>query len=382
MKTRIFFQPATQIHNAGDQLINLATLNAIRRHGEIVINDLRTPAWFIEGIGSTGDRRFSEFAPTRFYLNLVRLLLKQRFSGERLQNVLLLPPGHVSRKGLRPAWGAFMWFVKLLLLRILGCRVVWAGFSIGPFDRANGWVESFGTRCLSYYGLRDTESLALAKRFHFSGARYFPDLAWSFIPRQRCSPAPTEGPVVVSFRSNAYGVVHSSAYLAPIRDRLCQLLNSASLAGKRVVVAFQVQSDEEASRELCDHLRTQGIQAELSESRLSIDGAASLYAGACCVISNRLHVLLLAAQSGTLPIPLADMKDNVKITSILKDNSLSDITFTLEEDNLSCLDRLNDLIENRNEVLDRFSKASVKNSLLIDAGFRDAIILPHPSVYN
>ena len=144
------------------------------------------------------------------------------------------------------------------------------------------------------------------------------------------------------------------------------------------MVAFQVQSDEEASRELCDHLRTQGIQAELSENRLSIDEAASLYAGACCVISNRLHVLLLAAQSGTLPIPLADMKDNVKITSILKDNSLSDITFTLEEDNLSCLDRLNDLIENRNEVLDRFAKASVKNSLLIDAGFRDAIILPHP----
>jgi hypothetical protein len=369
MQTRIHFQPASQIDNAGDQLINLATLNAVRRYGEIVVNDLRTPDWFIQGIGAGKDRRFSEFASRRFYVSLATMLLKQKFSGPALKQYLVFPPGHSARSGWREARIAFVWYAKLLLLRWLGCTVVRAGFSIGPFDRLNGWVESFGSRCFSYYGVRDRQSLALAQRFGFSEPHYFPDLAWSYLPPQRVAPAPAGGPVVLSFRSNAYGVVHSPEYLRPIRERLSQLLLGPALAGRRVVVAFQVQSDSEASQEIFEDLRDQGVDVTLLSAKLSIDEAASLYAGACCVISNRLHVLLLAAQSGTLPIPLADMKDNVKITSILDDNGLSDLIVNLEVGMVAAVELVGSILSARAQWLERLDAARRDNAGRIEAGF-------------
>lgn len=372
MKKRIYFQPTSQILNAGDQLINLATLNAVRSYGEIFIDDLQTPKWFVESISDKSDRRFSELAKKRFHISLTGFLIKQLGSRDKIRHVLICSPGHSSRKGFQEAKKALSWYSKLLVMRMLGCTVIRAGFSIGPFDRLNGWVESFGTRCFSFYGLRDHESLAIAKNFHFSNAHYFPDLAWSFTPVQRQAPAPESGPVIVSFRSNAYGLIHSTAYLSPICERVGRMLASPALAGKRVLVVYQVQTDDEASRELFVHLREVGIDVELIDRKLSIDEASALYATACCAISNRLHVLLLTAQSGSLPIPLADMKDNAKITSILKDNNLSDLIVDLQETEQEGLTRIQRLIRERADFLQRLDDARLANTQLIHSGFASA----------
>ena len=358
-----------QIENAGDQLINLATLNSIRAYGEVVLDDLRTPGWFIDLIGAATDRRFSEFSRRRFYVSLASLLLKQKFSGERLRHVLVLAPGHLSRRGLREARMAFTWYSKLLVLRLLGCKVVRAGVSIGPFDRVNGWVESFGSRGFDYYGVRDQESLALADRVRLSNARYFPDLAWSYRPVHRHSPAPDGGPVVLSFRSNSYGVVHSPEYLRPIRERLRRLLETPVLARKRVIVAYQVASDRDAALEIVADLQQQGVAIELRGEQLSIDEACALYASACCVISNRLHVLLLAAQGGTLPIALASMRDNSKITSILDDNGLGDLVINVADSESSSRDRIETIVGGRSEILRRIEHVREQNTRRIKDAF-------------
>ena len=366
---RIHFQPASQVGNAGDQLINLATINAIRAHGEIVVNDLEAPAWFIHAIGAAGERRFSEFSPRRFHASLSLQLFRQKLAGERLQHYLVLAPGHTARRGFREARAAFGWYARLSLLRLLGCKVVRAGFSIGPFDRLNAWVESLGSRAFDFYGLRDRESLALARRFGFSNPRYFPDLAWSYVPAERRSPAPETGPVVASFRSNAYGVVHDPEYLRPIRERLRRLLAASALAGRRVVLAYQVSSDREPTLELFEYLRDHGIAAELREAQLSIEGAAALYAGAFCVISNRLHALLLAAQSGTLPIALARGKDNAKITSVLGDNGLADLVVGIEENEAVSLGRIDAILRARGDTLQRLSRAREENARCVEREF-------------
>ncbi len=371
MNARILYQPASQVENAGDQLINLATLNAIRTYGDIVIDDLHAPDWFLDAIGTRKDRRFSEFSKRHFYLGLAGLLVKQKLSGNRLRHYLVLSPGHSSRKGLADARVAFVWYAKLLLLRILGCKVVRAGFSIGPFDRVNAWVESFGSRGFNFYGVRDRKSLALARRFGFSNPRYFPDLAWSYLPFQPSSCASKNGPVVLSFRSNAYGLEHDSGYLRPIRKRLAQLLTSPALIGRDVVVAYQAQSDRDASQELFEDLRTTHVAVALREERLSIGEATRLYSGAYCVISNRLHVLLLAAQSGTLPIPLADMQDNIKITSILSDNGLADIIVNLRESERTSMARIDSILHKRADILQRLRRAREENAERIEHGFAE-----------
>lgn len=372
MKTRIYFQPTSQILNAGDELINLATMNAIRRYGEIYVDDLKTPKWFVDSISTESDRLFSSLAPGRFYVSLGLILMKNLWAREKFRHVLVCSPGHSSRKGFREARKALNWYWKLWVLRKMGCTVIRAGFSIGPFDGVNGWIESFATRCFSFYGLRDREALLIAEKYRFSGARYFPDLAWSFVPPQRSAVFQESGPIIISFRSNAYGLIHSASYLAPIRQRLAALLKDRSFAGKRVIVSYQVQTDDEASREIFDYLNEVGIRAELIDHKLSIAEAAELYSTASCAISNRLHVLLLGAQSGTLPIPLANMKDNLKITSILSDNGLSDLIVDLEEGEEKNLRRVQKIMHDRVNLLRRLDEARQENTNLIHKEFASA----------
>ena len=368
MTNRIHFQPASQVGNAGDQLINLASVAALRRFGEVFVNDLETPEWFIEAIRADGERRFSEIAPRHFHANLALHALRGKLAGEHQQQYLVLAPGHTSRSGWKAARAAFGWYARLLLLRVLGCRVVRAGFSIGPFDRINTWVECFGSLAFHFYGLRDRESQALARRFRFFRPRYFPDLAWSYVPPVRSAPAPSSGPVVVSFRSNAFGSVHDAAYLRPLGERLRQLLATPGLDGKAIVVAFQVESDREAAAELFEYLRSHGAPASLRDEQLSIGAAVALYSGACCVISNRLHVLLLAAQSGTLPVALARGNDNGKITSILADNGCADLVLNLVDSEAVSRARIAALLQARGEILQRLSRARRHNALRIEQG--------------
>lgn len=369
MKTRIHFQPGGQVENLGDQLTNLATINALRPFGEVIVNDLSSPAWFIDSICTGREQRYSEIARGRYFATLVISLIRQKFSRDKWRNYFVLPPGHSSRKGFRQARVVFFWYARLLLLRLLGCKVVRAGFSIGPFDRLNGWVESLGSRAFAFYGVRDRESFALASRFRCSNVHYFPDLAWSYVPSgSEVSRNQKDGPVVLSFRSNAYGVLHSTDYLRPIRQRLSKLLAMPALAGKRVIVAYQVQADCESSRELFDDLSAKGIAVELREKRLSMDEAANLYADAYCVISNRLHVLLLAAQSRALPVPLADAADNVKITSILRDNGLAEIVIDLQGGDVASMARLEAILAARDDILKKIAQARESNVRGIELG--------------
>ena len=237
------------------------------------------------------------------------------------------------------------------------------GFSIGPFDRINGVVESFGSRAFDFYGVRDQESLALARKYRFQRPRLFPDLAWSGSRSQVREGVDAQDVVVVSFRSNAFGQVHSKEYLLPLIDRLRGLLSTPHLAGKGVVVAFQVEADRSASGEIFEALRSSRFPVDLYRDRLTLDAAHALYRKACCVISNRLHVLLLAGQSGSLPIALAHMKDNLKITSMFEDNNLGDLVLNVED---ARPERIESILAGRAKTLKQFATAREGNCRRID----------------
>jgi polysaccharide pyruvyl transferase WcaK-like protein len=365
MKNRIYFLPAVQVENLGDQLINAAMVDAVRPHGEVVIDDLETPRWFVDAICKAGDRRASASIHRRFFLGLAVEVIRQRVRGEKIRNYVILPPGHTSRRGLRQARVAAGRYGRLLMLRLLGCRVIRAGFSIGPFDSVNGIVESLGSRAFHFYGVRDRQSVVLAQRYRLSGVRYFPDLAWSEQSEKNHRVISENGPIVVSFRSNVFGQVHSPEYLLPICRRLRLLLGSPIVAGRPVIVAYQVESDREASLDIVADLRAGGFSVECRPERIALDEARALYGNACCVLSNRLHVLLLAAQCGGLPVALVHLSENAKITSMLTDNGLDDLVIRLDGDADTNLRRFDAILLRRTVVMARIEKARRDNRRLI-----------------
>ncbi|GAA4785526.1 hypothetical protein GCM10023231_11790 [Olivibacter ginsenosidimutans] len=359
----IFFKPASQYENTGDVLINKALLVILRKYGTIVVEDRNRPDWFLDVISSSAER-LSQYSPNGVEKAIFSILIKNIFKRTKRKYILVFPPGHTSRKGKNGAIQSLKGSLKLLILRWLGCKIIRIGFSIGPFDKINAIAESLRSRCFNLYALRDYGSISLAKEWHFRNYKFAPDLAWSYEPINKSSGS--DDYIVLSFRSNSYGTKYDKGYLEPVLVRLKEILSVGSLHEKEIVVAYQVLFDRDSSLQIVDFLSQDGWNVRLIDEKLTLDTAEQLYKNAAFVISNRLHVLLLAVQVETMAFPLVASLDNAKIVNIYKDNSLEDILLNMEDDSSVNLRRFVNILDNKDETLKRVAKISSSNRQLIE----------------
>jgi len=362
MVKEIYFKPALQIENTGDLLINKAAIDLLRTYGRVIIDDKNTPDWFIDQISvKDTDYRLSEISGKSLFRTIFRKLMNGQIN---TQIYLVIQPGHTSRKGRKIAMAGFREFLKFSILKALGCRIIRTGFSIGPFDNYNAWMESLSSKNYYHYAVRDNESLELAKKYKFKQPQYAPDLAWNYSPRKN-EETEDQGYYVLSFRSNPHGKVHDASYLNPIKQELHDLLKRTIPPQSRIIVAYQVKYDRDASIDLVNELAQSFPNIELLDKKLLLNDAERLYSGAKCVISNRLHVLLLAMQVDSLALPFVYETDNRKITSIYKDNQLSFMILPCNEKTSVLADKVNYVLKNKAQILEEFRKLVYKNKKLI-----------------
>ncbi|MDT0595942.1 polysaccharide pyruvyl transferase family protein [Glaciecola petra] len=372
MKNIICVETVTQFENAGDELINLALIDLMRVHGNIVLNDRQSPKWYLDRLMSEGDQYYSDFnGHGGFYFGILKRQFKQLFSAKTEQYYIALPPGHFSQKGKKAAIDISKLFIKLIMLRLVGVRVMRAGFSIGPFDRANQLAQKIGSYAFHLYGLRDTVTLEYSKKIGINKATLFPDMAWALDISKYEKASQNENKIVICFRSNAYGTEHSETYLQPLMQSLSAMLSAPEFAKSKLVFCYQVEFDKAASTYLYNNLKDKYNCTNI-EYRLGISEAFTLYSGAKTVISNRLHVLLLAAQASSLPLALVNKKDNVKITSIFNDNQLGDCILDLDLNDKELKDSLEHVLKVKSNILSTFKQKRESNFKAMKALFSKA----------
>jgi polysaccharide pyruvyl transferase WcaK-like protein len=318
----IYFQPASQITNAGDILINKALLDLLREKGKIIFNDKGRPEWFVKECTSEKDVLLSEISKKDLYASIEDELTTNPNS----QIYLFFPPGHSSRKGLKNAYRRMRNAFRLLRLKNKGCKIVRVGFSIGPFDLPNAVAEWFYNCAFYEYGLREKISYDLAKQLKLRTRSFFPDLAWSYnlshtLPELKGN---QEG-VVLSFRSNTYGIKHDPNYLNITREKLLNLLRSKFSKETKITIVYQVLSDRTGMEELATFLRDHFENTQFLDKNLSLEEASEIYSKSQFVISNRLHVLLFALINGSIGIPFIEPLDNKKIVGIFSVHGLDEL---------------------------------------------------------
>ncbi|WP_371194968.1 polysaccharide pyruvyl transferase family protein [Glaciecola sp. SC05] len=363
----IFFETFTQFENSGDELINLALINLIRPHGQVILNDRNSPDWYLHRLKAENDILYSKkYGASGFYFGILKHQIANRLKKSDTNTFLLLPPGHFSRKGKRVAAKTLELYLKLQLLNWFGVKIVRLGFSIGPFDNANVLAEKFGSKAFKFYGVRDTVTLDYAKKIGIDNCDYFPDMAWALnvaeYPRKKVN----ENKIVVCFRSNSYGTVHDQSYLTPLILCLEALLLESEFKDCELVFCHQVEFDKEPSRLLHEHFAGKHVTT-LLDNRLGIADAHELYSEAAMVISNRLHVLILAALAGTLPLALIKPSHNGKITSIFNDNGLAECIVDSEKSTLEVCTKIAEAFVKRVRLLEHFENMSNKNILKMKA---------------
>lgn len=356
-----YYNPITQYENMGDLLINKSLLDLLRPYGTIIIDDLNKPKWFIDKLKRQQDIIVSERCPNWTGKYLEDHLLKNRHPDDECYQIFV--PGDKSRKGFKKALSSLDHFYKLVRQKKGGCKSIRLGFSLGDFDAANLITESFYSSAFYAYGIRDSLSMRRARTFRFRNTFYFPDLAWAYQESNHSASNPfNEGGkyIVLSFRANKVRTAHEPAYLVPVIAKLKTLLKTTLFDGAKIVISYQVAFDRDACMQLRDALQND-LNVYFLDKLLSIEEAVSLYRGAELTISNRLHVLLLAAVSEGLAIPFVNAGHNKKITGIYRDNDLFDIVIDYTENDTTMLEKIQDSVAAKETILKRLATKKSEN---------------------
>lgn len=366
----IFYNPATQFVNTGDLLINKSLLSFLRTHGNLIIDDNRKPQWFIDELIDKPDVKLSNLTREDSIIYLLKLLWSNKFNSRNAgkQYYLFFVPGHLSRKGIKPAFSAFKLFLKYFLLKILGCKLVRVGVSLGTFDRPNAFAEALITRCYNYFAVRDYESIENAKKYNFKTPTYLPDLAWGYKHGSSLikhnNYIDDEGNfIAMSFRANEVGHGIQIDIYQEILSSITKLLETNVFGNKKIVFVYQVDSDKEANFQLAKDLSVNHPNVTFFDNKLHLDNAFDLYQRAQFVITNRLHVMLLAMQAHTISFPFIYEKMNGKIFNIMKDNQLLDLVLNINGTAIQNKLKIENVLGKQKSYSDLLDKSISKNSL-------------------
>lgn len=358
MKVKIYYDTRTQYENNGDLLISLALINELKRYGTVIIDDNGAPAWYTSELASLGTEGLSLRSKNTTIKHLLLESINFGRKNQKSVKYLFLVPGHVTSAAGTLA--SLKRAAALATLKIFGVRIVRVGLSIDI--KTSRAVDRLLLKNYYYLGLRDKQSLIKAKEAQAKNVDYFPDLAWLYHPPRNAFKK-RKKQITISFRSSSLGVTHDSERLKDTLQSLFELLRAEEFKSHKVVIAYQVLYDKEACREIAAYLKNKNqTDIEYINEKLSLTDSVELYSQSEYVISNRLHVLLIAAACRAVPIPLIKKGENRKIESIFEDNQLDELIIYESDIQSLKLKKYQYLYKNREQIIKNLDLAQIKNT--------------------
>lgn len=306
----LYFSIVAQHDNLGDLVIRKTAFDLLSPYADIVhVLSATVPSSFIEAF-----RFDSRVVVHRDGASFQRSLLRSALKGRAW---LILSPGpqHVA-PGLGGYVALLVGCARTLLLKALGNRTSAIGRSVlGLTARSQILLERAAVSMTDVYVTRDYPSL---DRLASPRVLWAPDVAFAK-PSVRVEDPDQRGLVAFSFRAD---------YI-PEHAALRRAIRSCRDRGLTPVFVSQVARDDVQHAALA---KAHGCDAVLWESRSHVDQLRVVertYRASVATISNRLHVLILGACGGAVPIVLSDSassKARVTLEGVLDAHSV-DSTF-------------------------------------------------------
>ncbi|MBX2921987.1 MAG: polysaccharide pyruvyl transferase family protein [Chitinophagaceae bacterium] len=348
----VFFQGNTQYENTGDVLINKSFIVLIKKYAQLIINDKEMPDWYVASLGLTKEECISDRG-SHFYLYLAGKALMSRL-GVAKNTVYLIggAPGHEFGSSVSKAVKNFIIAILYFILRVCGAQIFRLGFSIGPIGKAVGVSEKFRSVFMNQYFVRDSLSLSLCHQIGINKARFFPDLAWLYQPNRTTSF--TKNKIVLSFRHSVLDESSDDQYLERLKANLFFMLQSVS-EKYSIEVLYQVKRDLEFCGKLYDELKNV-MPVTFRQEQVTLETAEAAYGGACCILTNRLHVALLGYKYGGLPLILTDSESHLKIKGIYTDAGMGYLLLDVNNGIEKNAHDFNGLLQNRDDIINKLNK--------------------------
>ncbi|AHK17387.1 polysaccharide pyruvyl transferase family protein [Thalassolituus oleivorans] len=300
MNTKIFFQVKTQYHNLGDALINQELVNLLVKQGDLSICIAGVPQSFRDKIDLSGGRTYNSFLI--FLFVMISTVIFKRCEVQLFMN----PGGEGGELGFKGYAKKLIGLAYYKIISLMNVKIVRIGVSYGTMD---SWYIRYLrslSKIIKHHYVRDSYSYRLLEKYSIDVTGILPDLAFNkenITVKNRIGYESLASSIVISIRPTE--ILET--------EKLVELLKKMT-NGFEVVIAFQVETDRNFSQLLAKKMNCKFI--DVSDS---FESAGDLYSKTKYVISNRLHVLLLAASVGSIPIALTNIRENRKVIALFED---------------------------------------------------------------
>lgn len=318
MKKTIFYQGKTQYSNTGDALINKSLVDHFRRHANVVLNDGGMPASYLQELNMQ-PTELSGKGGAAFIIFLIKTAFTNLFAKRQELFFLATPPGHQFGGGLKSFVKHFALVLFYMVLYVLNVKIIKIGFSIGPIDKGAALMERWKSLFIPFYYVRDPLSLALVKKIGIKKAKFFPDLAWTYVVKEQVD---DRDAVFLSFRSQVVTGMDGKSYAEDLVHKIKKLVVEG-LDDLRIVIGYQVKEDREFCQLLYNEIKS-AREVEFHDEQITLS-TANIFSSYKFMLTNRLHVALLGYQYGALPLILSDIDKHKKIKGIFEDADASSL---------------------------------------------------------
>lgn len=332
--------------NLGDAVIRRRVYEWFGDLGEIhAYVGNATPGWMGQLALREGDHVY--------YSSERKLWLKRALLGKG-RRVLIFDPGELPL-GRDHLWPETRSTIITALLRLRRAPVIRPPRAVAHYTRSTGSVGRLGARLSTVAMWRTAPSMATMRTGEFT-----PDTAFSE-PVVHGKDWAERDLLVVSPRGEA-------GYASPSPEWLKAMREFADAHSLKTVVISQVDKDEERAKLVAAELGDGAEHLEWGDrsDRVQEDRLRDLYQRAAYVVSERLHVLILAAMAGAIPVEVAE-KRRPKVSDHF--NAVGIDTVSMEASGQSSkdiFDFLNSRSETRADLQEALLLAHVRLSTRVD----------------
>lgn len=344
---------ATQYDNLGDLIINKELINALSQHGHVDVDISRAPEEFTIELFSSLNENVSPLQyGIRSYMFYWKLFTKQYNC-----NVLILPPGAQSlivNKNNLPSF--ILQILSIFILKLFKVKIGCFGIS---FDaKKSNLMGLLKWRLFDHIGVRSQEAIPILKT-SLKNISYCPDLAILMKNKIRSHFNHDWGKyAVVSARSDIPGY-KDDRYAAEL-IKTCETVLLLMDEIETVVLIHQVGRDREFMVQIKNALCLDNKNIIFLPDKLNEDQVSEIYASAKYVLSNRLHVLLLAIINGT-PLVTLIHQEHLKLKEVLTDLSLENTFLDISSSPEEIHKKLTNIIKKTPKIIEEFN---IKKSTL------------------
>jgi hypothetical protein len=308
MKKTVYFSARTQFENMGDLLINRALLLIVNKDAEIIIDSKNVPKWYIDLLIT--DLENIKLIDGFFYFKLIKQAFNKKFKSSLF--LILKPGGYIGINNFKMGTFRFLQGILFRLLRSLTVKVIRAPSSHANSSKYWGLIDRFRLSAVNTQLIRDSLSIELLEQQNFV-IQKVPDLAFYYF----ANPADS---VFNSTKAAKHTLDYTISFRRPRSEIDLQIYQSVLdfVVGKSKSIAFtsQVEFDNNVNSKYANEL-SKPIRA-YNRDQKTIQQVLDCYSESNFVISNRLHVLLVALLCGATPIALLGPNDK-KIKGVFED---------------------------------------------------------------